>query len=492
LNAEELTASDKQFRRSLLGVLIAGLVALMAMALIAGVLMVRSQSYNRWVEHTYVVQSIVAQLEAVVERAETARRGYLLYPDAAYKEAYELAEREITAKLNRLAIETLDNPSQIPRVARLRRLTTERSRRVAQMMSYASRGEIDAAVESFRGDRDQPLLFEVRTIAAQMLSEEQRLLQLRIHDEVVNSEALFTVVIIGGSLLTLLSVGASTLMRRYANDLGAAQSALKTLNAELEARVLERTAELSRANEEIQRFAYIVSHDLRSPLVNVMGFTTELEVAAGTVRELITDLEVHEPGRVPAKVTSALDVDLPEAIGFIRASSQKMDNLIKAILRLSREGRRTMSPELLDMDALAAGLFANVRHRLLETGAEGVVEGALPPLTADRLAVDQIFGNLIDNAVKYLSPARPGKIVFRGRREGRSVVFEVEDNGRGIDPKDHERIFELFRRSGPQDRPGEGIGLAHVRALVYRLGGSIDCVSELGRGALFRVSFPER
>jgi signal transduction histidine kinase len=106
------------------------------------------------------------------------------------------------------------------------------------------------------------------------------------------------------------------------------------------------------------------------------------------------------------------------------------------------------------------------------------------------VAIDQIFSNLIENALKYLKPGRPGEITVRGHAEGGRALFEVIDNGRGIDPRDHERIFDLFRRSGVQDRPGEGIGLAHVRALAYKLGGMIDCVSELDRGATFRLSIP--
>jgi signal transduction histidine kinase len=83
-------------------------------------------------------------------------------------------------------------------------------------------------------------------------------------------------------------------------------------------------------------------------------------------------------------------------------------------------------------------------------------------------------------------------VTVRGREEFGRAIFEVQDNGRGIDPKDHERVFELFRRSGVQDKPGEGIGLAHVRALAYRLGGTVDCQSELDQGATFRLSVPLR
>jgi signal transduction histidine kinase len=96
----------------------------------------------------------------------------------------------------------------------------------------------------------------------------------------------------------------------------------------------------------------------------------------------------------------------------------------------------------------------------------------------------------MENALKYLMPGRPGQITVRGEaRRGRAII-EVIDNGRGIAAKDHERIFDLFRRSGVQDQPGEGIGLAHVRALAYRLGGLIEVVSELGQGATFRVNLP--
>ena len=112
----------------------------------------------------------------------------------------------------------------------------------------------------------------------------------------------------------------------------------------------------------------------------------------------------------------------------------------------------------------------------------------MPVVHSDRLALEQIFGNLIDNAVNYLDPARPGRIVLRGRVAGGQAVVEVEDNGRGIDPRDHGRIFELFRRSGRQDRPGEGIGLAHVRALARRLGGEVECRSTPGLGSTFRVT----
>ncbi len=273
-------------------------------------------------------------------------------------------------------------------------------------------------------------------------------------------------------------------------QLQSTRDALETLNRNLESIVETRTADLKAANDEIQRFAYIVSHDLRSPLVNVMGFTSELQVARETISKFYAGIAASFPERVDPAVKEAVEAELPEAIDFIRSSTAKMDRLINAILRLSREGGRVLTPEPLDMKALFETIGDSLAHQLDAAKAELVVE-TLPNVISDRLALEQIFTNLLENAVKYLAPQRAGRIRVRGWQEGSTVFFDVEDNGRGIDPKDHSRVFDLFRRAGAQDRPGEGIGLAHVRALVRRLGGTITLNSALNEGSTFRVSLPD-
>ncbi|WP_445503541.1 PAS domain-containing protein [Microvirga sp. G4-2] len=252
----------------------------------------------------------------------------------------------------------------------------------------------------------------------------------------------------------------------------------------------ERVSELDAANDEIQRFAYIVSHDLRAPLVNVMGFTSELENAQEEIEKFYMRVSETLPDLVTPEARAAIETDLTEAIGFIRSSTVKMDKLINAILKLSREGRRVLAPEPISMNQLLEAQRHSLAHQLHERGADLVIE-TVPDLISDRLAVEQVFGNLIENAVKYLEPDRPGRIVVRGRDLGLSVRYEVEDNGRGIDEKDFERIFDLFRRSGTQDQQGEGIGLAHVRALVRRLGGTISVASRLSEGSTFTVTLPK-
>ncbi|MCC5978378.1 MAG: CHASE domain-containing protein [Salinarimonas sp.] len=270
-----------------------------------------------------------------------------------------------------------------------------------------------------------------------------------------------------------------------------ARAKLAGLIANLEHAVAARTADLTEANEEIQRFAYIVSHDLRAPLVNVMGFTAELDAVRKEVEAFIARVAEKAPELVTEDARVAVETDLPEALDFIRSSTQRMDRLIAAILKLSREGRRVLTPEPIVMREVIAQLEANITHQLDEEGAEIVIE-EMPDLVSDRVALEQIFGNVIENAVKYLDPTRPGRITVRGRAEpDHTLRYEIEDNGRGIDPKDHQRVFDLFRRAGTQDKAGEGIGLAHVRALVRRLGGSIHIESEPGKGSTFIVTLPK-
>lgn len=246
----------------------------------------------------------------------------------------------------------------------------------------------------------------------------------------------------------------------------------------------ERTAELHESNDEIQRFAYIVSHDLRAPLVNIMGFTSELEALRDDAVSRLKQLRAADADN---KADEVLAEAFNEALGFIKTSIAKMDRLIQAILGLSRQGRREFKPEHLDMTTLLNGIAASLAHQAGAANATIAIE-PLPPLTGDRLAIEQVFSNLVDNALKYLRPGEPGRIEVRGRAAGGRVIYEVRDNGRGIEEKDRERVFELFRRAGAQDKPGEGIGLAHVRALVRRLGGSIRLDSVPGRGSTFTVT----
>ena len=378
-------------------------------------------------------------------------------------------------------------------VRKLGAVVADKLAELSETIELARRGDRASALALVQTDRGQRDTDSIRATTDEMQEAQRVAIDARLAAIIDRGKALIAMDTAGLAGLVLLAAFIAYGIRRHLRDMRAAQvelevanRSLETSNDRLERTVQIRTADLVEANEEIQRFAYIVSHDLRAPLVNVVGFTSELETATGTLAAYIAD---PARGDLPAEVAAAANDDIPEAIRFIKASTAKMDRLIGAILRLSREGRRVLTPERLDMRQVLEGIADTLQHQASRQEA-AISVGNAPPLTIDRLAAEQIFGNLLENALKYLKPGRPGVVRIEGRQLGLMAVYEVRDNGRGIAPKDHERIFELFRRAGDQTVPGEGIGLAHVRALVRRMGGTITCQSTLGEGSTFSVRLP--
>lgn len=487
---KRLGAPEGLARRFLVTCMVVGFAVLAVAAVAAAWMTNRTAQHTRWVNHSYEVEVSIGHLQALVEQIETARRGYVLTGLPAYLDNQRSVIVTIDPALDRLAVLTADNPRQRGRIADLRQRIREIRDRQEATIALVQAGKRTEAVESFTAETSARRLRAVRDLFATMNADERRLLAVRDAAQQDSLNAFYVIVVLAGVLIVIVATISVATVMRYTKDLGAARDRLQLLNADLEGAVAERTADLTRANEEIQRFAYIVSHDLRSPLVNVMGFTAELDAARASLADLIDRATERAPDIVTEDARLAAKEDLPEAIGFIRSSTQKMDRLINAILRLSREGRRTLAPEQLDLAAIAQGVSDSLRHIADDRGAEVRVERPMPTLVSDRVAVEQIVSNLVENAVKYLSPERAGRIVVRARADGPRRIVEVTDNGRGIAENDHDRVFDLFRRSGPQDQQGEGIGLAHVRALAYRLGGTIDLDSTLGQGSTFRVTLP--
>jgi signal transduction histidine kinase len=326
-------------------------------------------------------------------------------------------------------------------------------------------------------------------LAAEHTQESQRTYRLLLY-----------ITLAGATLIVVIGAISVALVQRSAQQRESARAELEATNANLERIVEHRTADLTEANREVQRFAYIVSHDLRSPLVNIMGFTSELEELHRQIftqfNRLSAEVAAHDAQAASAAVAGApsagqLAEDFDEAIRFIKRSIANMDRLINAVLKLSREGRRDFQPERIDMNALIEGIAATMTHRAVELGAT-IAVGPLPEIETDRLAVEQIFANLIDNGLKYGRDGVPLYIEITGRTDATYAFFDIRDNGRGIAPEDHERVFELFRRAGLPDRQGEGIGLAYVRAQVRRLGGMVDLSSTLGEGSTFTIRLPRQ
>ena len=485
-----LPTENSPVARFLVVCMISGFVSLLIIGLAAALSIRRLQEHVAWVSHTYEAQLAIDHVRTLNEQVETRRRGYLLTRQPVYLGQYLDTSSELKAAVNDLARLTGDNETQAANILKLRQLLTEIQSWRQGTVSLVSKGRGDSAVKAFTIETDAHRMRLIRTHFDRMLGEEQQLLTARDKALRASVRSFYLVLAIAGVILLVVALVSFVTIRRYTSDLARSRDSLRLLNETLEEKVAARTADLSRANEEIQRFAYIVSHDLRSPLVNVMGFTAELSAATDVLGELVDRAEAQASELVTEEARLAVREDLPEAIGFIRTSTQKMDRLINAILTLSRQGRRTLNPEPIDIHAMASAIGGSIQHVLDDRGVTLSIDDPLPDIVSDRLAIEQILSNLIENASKYLKPDRAGQIAVTGKRERGRVLLAVTDNGRGIAPADHQRIFDLFRRSGTQDQPGEGIGLAHVRALAYRLGGTIEVTSVLGEGATFTLNLP--
>ena len=484
--------------------LAAGFLVLVAISVASVILVNRARQDNALVVHTVGVENQINTVLLEIRRAESAARGYLLTYGTQFLNDHEESVSKVVPDLDKLAQLTSDNPVQVENILKLRSAIEQRLSEFAQEMDFIKRSEQGKAAELVSEAAAGGTSKVIRATGAAMLAEENRLFAERT-DKADRTQVLASSVTIAGSSCVIALAGLSIfLVRRSARARDEAEARLRDINLNLETTVEERTADLREANEEIQRFAYIVSHDLRSPLVNIMGFTSELEELRGDIFRRIATLARSESSAPPAPENASDDAepalqgadrqlseDFGEALSFIKSSIGKMDRLITAILNLTREGRREFQPVAIDTRELIEGIAATVAHQAAEASAQIRIE-PLPAIVSDRLALEQIFSNLIDNALKYLKAGVPGDIAVRGRTKLGFAIFEVGDNGRGIDPKDHQRIFDLFRRAGTQDKPGQGIGLAHVRALVRRLGGTIAVASELHRGTTFTITLPAK
>lgn len=444
------------------------------------VLVLRTQEFIAEVTLARDYQRGVTQLLTIMQDAETGQRGYLLTGEERYLTPFEQARaaapRQLDVVRKGAALYGILASGSVELAALIEGKLDELSSTVA----LREAGRTDEALAIVRSDVGVSLMEAIRASLGTLQAAAGDVVRER-RDALARVTNILLATVIAGLLLSLvLTLLAIMRLRRQLAEVERARTRLASFNSELEREVAARTSSLRTANDEIQRFAYIISHDLRAPLINVMGFTAELESARADLRNLAPE---GDP-----RIVAVLD-DIGESLGFITTATRRMDGLIRAILTFSRLGRRVFTPERIDMTALASDVVAAHRHQAQESRATVTVD-RLPDLTSDRQALEQVLSGLLDNALKYIDRDRAPVIHLSGHAHRGTARIEVADNGRGIDVKDHARIFELFRRAGAQDRPGEGIGLAHAQLLVRRLGGMVGVASQLGRGTVFTIELP--
>ncbi|MBR0557280.1 CHASE3 domain-containing protein [Ciceribacter sp. L1K23] len=486
-----MSATNASFARATLLMLAIGTAILVALVLSSLWLVERTQGTFDAIIRERDIRRASANLLQTLTDAETGQRGYILTLDESFLEPYNQALEQIRSEWAEVQALVADRPAKADKLAELGQSIETKLSEMEETITLASAGNQAGAVARVQTELGRELMDRIRIILDMFKEQSDANFQAGVEAQTAANEQLRYFTIGGAAAILLVMGGAIIIITQHVQALSKARREVEYLNENLEERVNERTEDLIRANQEIQRFAYIVTHDLRAPLVNVMGFTAELENSLRSLQAYVLADDKAPSEDEVREARLAASEDLPEAIDFIRSSTKKMDGLINAILKISRDGRRPLKPERIDLKALLEATSASVHHQVSEAGGKVDLDVRVPNIVTDRFSLEQILGNLFDNAVKYKQADRPLSLTVRVMPDIRTLTrIEVEDNGRGIADEDHERIFELFRRSGHQNQAGEGIGLAHVQSLVRNLGGEITVRSQLGKGSTFVLRLP--
>lgn len=276
-----------------------------------------------------------------------------------------------------------------------------------------------------------------------------------------------------GQVVKRDSEGNALILRGCLIDITARKEAeleIVKLNDELEDRVAERTARLRDANKDLESFSYSISHDLRAPLRAIYGFSQILS-------------ERHR---------QALNDEGRQYMDYIVSSSIRMEQLINDLLDYSRLSRKPLIMNPVSLRKIIENVYSDYQMHIEAAGGKLEMMNDLPGIEGDETLLRQIFSNLIGNAIKYRHPDIPLLIKISAEPHLNGCIIRVADNGIGIAPEYHEKIFNVFQRLHSESKyPGTGIGLATVKKAVRMLNGSVTVESEIGKGSIFILDFPE-
>lgn len=445
-----------QEKKTLVG-FIASVAALVLVWCVA-ILAVRGYaSTNRWLAHSYEVVSELEGLSASLAQAESARRGYLSSGDSVYLKERDSALAGLDEHLQLALQLTADNPNQQARLQALQTSLAQRARQVDELLELAQTQGLSAAQRATISGDVRTATSDANSRIDQLGREEKDLLIARRGADQAWANGL--IVASGVLLVTVVSMLTWLCLRVRADARARARhaEALDRSNTSLES-----------ANRELESFSYSVSHDLRSPLRAIDGYSLMLE-------------EDYGP---------QLDDTARRYIQTIRSGSQRMAALIDDLLTFSRLSRQSLNCQTVDMTTLARRAAAEV----LESQPEpkpAVNIPDLPAVPGDPALLRQVWTNLISNAVKYSAKSATPAVQVRAAAEGRQVRFEIEDNGVGFDMKYADKLFGVFQRLHSMDEyPGTGVGLAIVQRIISRHQGAVTAKGERGKGATFGFTLP--
>lgn len=247
------------------------------------------------------------------------------------------------------------------------------------------------------------------------------------------------------------------------------------------------TEQLQEKNKELEQIIFVSSHDLRSPLVNVQGFSKELNESIKGLNRILERASLEE--NIRKDINQLINEDISEAIYFIQGGISKMDGLLSALLKFSRSGRSALVIKPLNMDDVVKENLNSFKFQIKEQNVS-IKVNPLPACIADKAQINHVFSNLLDNALKFTEPSRQAEIELGGFSENGRSVYYVKDNGIGIAKEHQKKIFEIFYRLNPKQKEGQGLGMTIVKKVLSRMDGKVWIESDFDKGATFFFSLP--
>lgn len=425
------------------------------------------------VRHTYQVIGALESTLSLLKDVETGSRGYIITDDSAYLEPYLTALRVLPVQLSTLRTLLADNSKQAQRTVVLEQLVRDKI--------ATTKPDVKAELSDVRRDptysgEGKRRMDAIRQHVAVMVDTERSLMEVR-NRQVSRSFQSTLTLIFGLSLLTVVALAVS--YRQLRGELARRQGTEDQLRG-YEVRLREQIRQLEASNEELERFAFVASHDLQEPLRKIQSFAT-----------LVTD-----------RYGDLFNAESRVFMDKISHSAERMSKLIKDLLNFSRMSTNREDFKPVDLEAIVQRILDDQELRIKGLNVR-VDVGPLPVLQGVPSQLEHLFANLISNALKFLRPDVPPLLRIRAKpvdgdaypeliEDRRYVEITVEDNGIGFDEKYVDHIFKVFQRlHGKGEFEGTGIGLAICKRVVVYHHGFITARSRPNQGATFVVVLPE-
>ncbi|MBV8071762.1 MAG: CHASE3 domain-containing protein [Acidobacteriaceae bacterium] len=412
------------------------------------------------------VYSSVTELRSLARDAEAGEQGFLLSSDERDLMPLEQGELLLHTQISNCLSAAKERPEVLPQVQKLAYVVETRYSEAEQVVDVERTRGVPAALNVLRAGNSQKTMGEVLSLTSSVLNQ----LDSESGSYERDDRRLYTRIFVFYAASTLIIIAVLAWLYHelvsYLHERDAALGQLRAANANLEERIAERTRDLTEANQELQQFAYVASHDLQEPLRTITSFSQLLET----------------------RYRGRLDGDADEFIGYIVSSARRMTDLINGLLALVRLRKPGQPGMPVSFEKILEEAEVALQAAIRESGAE-VEHGPLPSLLIDEVQFTQVAQNLIGNAIKYRRE-EPPHIRVDASKVGEDWVFSFRDNGRGFNQQFAERIFGLFQRLGNGGVEGTGMGLSIARRIVERHGGRIWAESVEGTGSTFYFSLP--